>query len=138
MGARTAAKLEETCWATYMPRSGQSRRHQYPIVLYRPGEAARVETKTKYISREGFYCISEHPFSPHEQLECEVAIPRDQLDCSLEEHSLLRCRVEVIRVVVKGLEFGFGLSCRVVEVHSINPKGTPSGKAGIMRSESRR
>ena len=27
------------------------------------------------MSSQGFYCLSERPFSPHEQLNCELVIP---------------------------------------------------------------
>jgi PilZ domain len=94
-------------------RARQRMKLPYSIVLYRLGEAAKIETTTEDISSEGFYCISEQPFSPNEKLECEVIIPSEDRGPSLEDSLVLRCRAEVIRVVADGLKPGFGLACRL-------------------------
>ena len=76
----------------------------YSIVLHRLGEAAGVKTTVQDISSDGFYCISEQPFSPNEKLDCDLLIP-DSL--------VLHCQAEVVRVVADGLKPGYGLACRL-------------------------
>jgi hypothetical protein len=85
----------------------------YSIVLHRQGDAVGVETTTENISSDGFYCISEQPFSPNETLECDVVIP-DQ-EASPEKSLVLHCRAEVIRVMADGLGPGYGLACRLTD-----------------------
>jgi hypothetical protein len=86
----------------------------YLIVLQRLGEATKVHTTTENISSEGFYCVSEQPFSPNEEVDCEVVIP-DQGSARVElEHSIiLHCKAEVVRVIADGLKPGYGLACRL-------------------------
>lgn len=79
----------------------------YSVVLYRQGEAMPVQTTLQDISSEGFYCLSDQPFSPHEQLECDVAIPGEN------DRLVLRCHAEVVRVVADGLNPGYGVACRL-------------------------
>ena len=87
----------------------------YTIVLHRLGEAAGVQTTTEDISSDGFYCVSEQPFSPNEKLECDVLIPTQDTDSSLEEGLVMHCRAEVVRVIADGLQPGYGLACRLQE-----------------------
>ena len=84
----------------------------YSIVLHRIGEPTGVQTATEYISSDGFFCISEQPFSPNENVDCEVVIPSQDSTCDAES-LVLRCRAEVIRVVTDGINPGYGLACRL-------------------------
>jgi hypothetical protein len=85
----------------------------YSIVLHRLGDTAGIETTAEDISSDGFYCVSDQPFSPNEELECEVSIPTQELGASMDESLVLRCLVEVVRVVADGMKPGFGLACRM-------------------------
>ena len=93
-----------------------------PVSLSRPGEASPVVSKTENLSTKGFYCISDRPFSPNETLDCEVVIPSAGSGKNLPEINLvLRAVVEVVRVVAKGMEPGFGLACQI-KSYTVAPK----------------
>ena len=84
-----------------------------PVSLSRPGEALPVVSKTENLSTKGFYCISDRPFSPNETLNCEVVIPSPASGHKPEMNLVLRAVVEVVRVVAKGMDPGFGLACQI-------------------------
>ena len=84
-----------------------------PLVLFRSGEADRIETKTEDVSCDSFYFVSDHPFSPNDRLECELLIPGDKLSSVPEDDLCLRCGVRVVRVLAKGPQLGFGVACRL-------------------------
>jgi hypothetical protein len=83
------------------------------VSLSRPGEAAAVVSKTENLSTKGFYCISDRPFSPNETLNCEVVIPSPASGRNPKMNLVLRAVVEVVRVVAKGMDPGFGLACQI-------------------------
>lgn len=92
----------------------------YPVRLRQMGEKEQVETRTEDLSCEGFLCVSEHVFSPHEILECELVIPSREADQPVPEHDIvLCCRAEVVRVVPEVLGGMFGIACRFAD-YSIN------------------
>jgi hypothetical protein len=88
-------------------------RLSYALSLHRPGEASSVETKTEDISCEGFFCISEIPFAPHEIVECYLVIPRDTLRIPVGRDLILHCTAEVVRVARNRAESSFGIACRL-------------------------
>jgi hypothetical protein len=94
-------------------RGRQRLKLPYSIVLHRMGETAGVQTATEYISSDGFFCISEQPFSPNEKLDCEVVIPNPDSGSLGGESIVLHCRAEVVRVVTDGIKPGYGLACRL-------------------------
>jgi hypothetical protein len=85
----------------------------FPLVLFRSGEADRIETKTEDVSCDSFFCVSDRPFSPDDRLECELLIPGDKLSSVPENDLHVRCRARVVRVVANGLHRGFGVACRL-------------------------
>jgi hypothetical protein len=88
----------------------------YQVRLYQLGEeVVRVETKTEDLSCEGFFCISERGFTPHETIECELVIPSDKPGQPAEHDMVLRCRAEVVRVVPQGRGTTFGVACRFAD-----------------------
>lgn len=87
----------------------------YPLRLHRPGDTSQIETKTEDISCEGFFCITDHMFSPREFLECELVILGAELREPLERDMVLRCRAEVVRVVPRAGETVFGVACRLAD-----------------------
>ena len=44
-----------------------------------------METETDNLSSIGFYCTSDEPFSPGEQLNCEVVIPSNDIGYDSDE-----------------------------------------------------
>jgi hypothetical protein len=88
----------------------------YPVRLRHLGDEEPVETKTEDLSCEGFFCISDHLFSPHETVECELVIPSGEPCQPVPEHDIvLRCRAEVVRVVPAGPGGMFGVACRLAD-----------------------
>ena len=82
----------------------------YAVRLSRPDQRTSVDTETDNLSSIGFYCTSDEPFSPGEQLNCEVAIPVNDIGYD-STNLVLHRRVKVVRVEIKGLEPGFGVAC---------------------------
>jgi hypothetical protein len=82
----------------------------WPVrVLRQPGNTP-VESTTKNLSSEGFYCVIKEPFKRGARLQCEIVIPGTGL--GLTESSIrLQCRVTVKRV--EPLSSGFGLGCHI-------------------------
>src|ERR1700733_10400461 len=66
-----------------------------PLVLFRPGEADRIETTTEDVSCDSLYFVSQLPFSPDDRLECELLIPGNALSSVPEDDLCLRCGVRV-------------------------------------------
>lgn len=81
-----------------------------PVVLFRSKDGIRVETHTKDLSSDSFYCVLDRPFSPGEQLDCEIEIPGDDRGSIQEPGLCLECQVRVVRVVTAGTQKGFGIA----------------------------
>lgn len=91
-------------------RQRQRLRLAYPLRIHLPGEPVWVETKTEDLSSEGFFCVSERPFSLHQFLDCELVIAAEELDRPVGNSLVLRCRAQVVRVVRNGHEGPYGLA----------------------------
>ena len=90
----------------------------YRVRLHIPGEPSWTPAVTNDVSSEGFYCTSAHPFRPHAQLDCEIVIPTGGAGPAppavvSRSQLVLRCRVEVVRLVARGLDPGYGIACRI-------------------------
>ena len=100
--------------ATELCRRRSERRDlSYSVRLHRPGEVLWADATTANFSREGFYCTSARPFSPNERLECEIAVSDFEPASLAEPELVLRCSVEVVRLVANGMEPGYGVACRM-------------------------
>lgn len=86
-----------------------------PLRLFRPGDGSVIDTKTRDISCEGFFCVTGSLLSPNEQLECELAIPAGHNGSGHDEPIVLRCRAEVVRVERQQENLFFGVACRVAD-----------------------
>lgn len=86
----------------------------YSVRLQCPGEATATEAKTEDVSCEGFFFITDRRFSPGESLDCELVIPGEDPDWLVERGIVLRCRVEVMRVVHRPDEC-YGTACRLAD-----------------------
>jgi c-di-GMP-binding flagellar brake protein YcgR len=80
-----------------------------------------IETRTKNLSSEGFYCLSPEPLTPGEELACVIVIPAEDPQ-SREDALSLECRARVVRVEKAEREGFFGIAChmenyRAVPVH---------------------
>lgn len=85
-----------------------------PIVLIQPGTKTPVEVLMENVSSDGFYCLSAHPFSPGETLECEICFPGDRVSSVPEDGLRLTCQVSVVRCAPRGSQ-GFGVACHFDE-----------------------
>ena len=86
------------------------------IHLLRVDDQVMVTTDTDNLSDEGFYCTSDQPFSPGDRLECEVFVPTGGPDFHGPTLALHGC-ARVLRVEIRGLEPGFGITCEFEEQH---------------------
>ncbi len=100
----------------------------YPLRLYRPEESSAFETSTEDISCEGFYCFTHKALVPTETLICELLIPGDAQQQPPAQEMVLRCRVEVVRVVPPLNGKGFGVAFRLAD-YSVGSKIVERGLA---------
>jgi hypothetical protein len=84
-----------------------------PLVLSRSGGAEKIETRTKDVSSNSFYFVSDRPFSPDDRLECELIIPGDQVTSVPEDDLCVRCEARVVRVESQWPQMGFGVACQL-------------------------
>lgn len=102
------------------PRESPDRRRRprlrlaYSVRLHRPGEGIATEAKTEDVSCEGLFFITNRRFSPREVLDCEMVIPGEDSNWLAERGIVLRCRVEVVRVVPQG-DGSHGVACRLAD-----------------------
>jgi hypothetical protein len=83
---------------------------RYGIRLYRPdNQEVAVTAQTDNLSGQGFYCVSEEPFSPGDHLQCELLIPAPHVPSA---NLTLHRRVRVLRLEIKGLEPGYWIACQ--------------------------
>ena len=80
------------------------------ILLCRLDDQVIVTTDTDNLSDEGFYCTSDQPFSPGDHLECDLFVPLGGPDFNGPNLVLHGC-ARVLRIAIRGLEPGFGITC---------------------------
>jgi hypothetical protein len=68
-----------------------------------------IESTTKNLSSEGFYCVTTEPFAVGERLQCVIELPADIV--ASESSVGLQCHLTVRRV--ESLHEGFGLGCHI-------------------------
>jgi hypothetical protein len=101
-------------------RRRRARNHlHWSVLLFRNEAADAVESLTRDLSSNGFYCFAGVPFTPGERLICTLKIPtHDPNGKHLEQR--LECRVRVVRVEPQGVEGPFGLACQIEDYHFIH------------------
>ena len=104
----------------------------YPIRVHQPGDSNRVVVKTKDLSCEGFFCISERVFSPDQTLECELVIPSDKPG-EAEHDMVLRFHAKVVRVEPQSPDGSFGVACRFAD-YTIARQIIAPESDGVMRN----
>lgn len=85
---------------------------QWPVYVTRVGGTHPFPTKTKNLSKNGFYCVLKERLAPGEHLECDLAVPT-HLSWSCENVLFLRCEAQVVRVDCIDGDEGYGLACRI-------------------------
>ena len=69
-------------------------------------------TKTRDISRDGFYCLVDRPLKPGERIECDIVIPTHTSQ-DPGGVAYLRCRAQAVRVEKFEAAAEFGIACRI-------------------------
>ena len=98
-------------------RRRRARSHvHWAVLLFRDHGGDVVESLTRNLSSNGFYCLSEVAFTPGERLICALKIPsHDPKGKHLEQR--LECRVRVLRVEPHNPEGMVGLACQIEDYH---------------------
>jgi hypothetical protein len=89
-----------------------------PVLLFRTGFQEPIRTETTDFSNGGFYCTTQEPFGPGDKFDCLITLPSHNPE-SGREGLLLKCAVEVVRVVARAEVPGFGIGCRISEYHVV-------------------
>jgi PilZ domain-containing protein len=90
----------------------------WPVRLFRNGGQDAVDTITRNLSSEGFYCFSSTAFVPGESIHCTLRLPsHDTTGRTLALH----CRVHILRVEAVNREDTFGIACRIDDYHFSDP-----------------
>jgi hypothetical protein len=107
MGTKRSAAFERVLSADMQGQRRFPRAElECTVLLFRRGEAKGIKAKAQDISGHGLYCISPEPFSPNEQVECDVIIPAENGNTLV-----LRFQGHVVRVVAGASGSGFGVAC---------------------------
>lgn len=87
------------------------------VRLTRPGSRP-IESRTRNLSSEGFYCLSPEPLTLGEELDCMILIPAE--DPKFRDDALgLECRARVVRVEKSEREGFFGIGCHMQDYRAV-------------------
>lgn len=82
-----------------------------PVCFFAAEHRAAVETTTRDLSINGFYCVSPAPFRVNEIALCFISIPICRPDRA-EQTLVLKCRARIVRVeLLEGT--GYGAGCEI-------------------------
>jgi hypothetical protein len=77
-----------------------------------------VETVTRDLSSDGFYCFSKIPFVPGERMNCTLQVP-ERCPSGRYVATELECRVQIMRVEPVSETGHLGIACRIEEYHIV-------------------
>ena len=90
-----------------------------PVWLIPPGDSPPIETETVDISRDGFYCMTDHPFEPGTQMRCVLLLS------TAKRNGSRQVRLEVGRT-------GSGVRLHIQDDgKGFDPDGVPDGHLGL-------
>jgi hypothetical protein len=89
-----------------------------PVRLSPPGYPLPIETETVDISRDGFFCMTDHPLEPGTQMRCVLMLSTARRTGSGEVR--LEGTAEVVRITVNHSGEGFGIGCCLRDYHLVN------------------
>jgi hypothetical protein len=99
----------------YTPDTDRRRRVRLPLawVIYvlRSSDTSPVETKTKNISSEGFYCYVHEALVVGECIRCTMVVPGFEA-AHRDECISLECQATVLRVEAVGPRY-YGVACHI-------------------------
>lgn len=103
------------------------------VTLWSPHEGSVTSTTTEDLSSEGFYCLCKEPYAPGERLQAILEVPCGYWNGHEADCLVLQCDVEVVRVVLRGVEEDFGVAFRIndyIVFGDRRPKGQRNGAGG--------
>jgi hypothetical protein len=96
------------------------------VLFLRPETDCPLRTETLDISNNGFYCITQQPFAPGEQVTCLIGIPvRSSGTPGCGDLLYLQAEVDVVRITITNGE-GFGVACRISDYRVLRKGEVPS------------
>lgn len=98
---------------------------QLTLYLASDGAGHPFCTKTKDISRDGFYCVLNQLVKPGRRLECDIALPAHNTQ-KANDLLYLHCRVVAVRVEELESGVAFGLACRIEDYSVVHTRRTAS------------
>ena len=97
-------------------KKARTRLH-WPVLMFRERQGAEhVETVTRDLSSNGFYCLTRIQLVEGEQLVCSIKLPTHDPHGKILQQTL-ECRVRVLRVVPQESGDLFGVACRIEDYH---------------------
>ena len=84
----------------------------WTLYLRCSGGVSPVRTEAINISRDGFYCLLNHPIRPGERIQCDIVVPTHSSQ-DPGDVVYLRCSAQAVRVEKVRTGAEFGLACRV-------------------------
>jgi len=125
MSARSIEPVSEYPKTSRGPTESGDRRRRSRIQVHWPlrflnGDTTDiVETVTRDLSSDGFYCLAKMPFVPGEFKACTLGVPTSHPRGN-ERVLSVECTVRIIRVQV--LDDGlYGVGCRIEDYHFVHP-----------------
>jgi hypothetical protein len=79
--------------------------------LVRAGSADRIQTTTRNINSDGFYCLLDQPLLLGERIDCVIVVPTH--GSYPDDVVYLRCVARVVRAEKIELGPKFGLACEI-------------------------
>jgi hypothetical protein len=89
------------------------------VRLIRPNGARPLDSNTKNVSSDGFYCVVREPFTAGEQIRCILALPA--FDPARQDDLIaLDCLARVVRVELLG-SAEYGIACAIEQYQVMLP-----------------
>jgi hypothetical protein len=115
------------------PEADRRRRVRLPlswkIYLLRASDTHPLETRTRNLSSEGFYCLVPEPFVVSECVRCTIFVPVMESVTDVEhdrDFLMLECGATVLRIENLGLK-SYGIGCRIDNYRISSPTKMHSG-----------
>lgn len=84
------------------------------VRFFRPSTSETVDTITRDLSSDGFYCLVNAAFVPGEIRSCTLCVPTHYPSARDLVRPMI-CKIRVIRVEVLGAGDIYGVGCRIVD-----------------------
>jgi hypothetical protein len=80
---------------------------RYAVSLWKPSDGTFTRTLTENLTSEGFFCVSNEPYRPGDQLEATLEVPTRPGSRWNRPGLALQCQVEVVRIKGRQSRIGF-------------------------------